>query len=76
MSTRELALDAEETRPQIENQVITLVVERPRHTDACLDRRRDDLRFGEQSTLIRASPAEGRETRFRCAATRLRNARA
>jgi hypothetical protein len=49
---RPLALNTDESEPQVEDQVISLVADRPRHTDAQLDGRMRDGRFGDHALLV------------------------
>jgi hypothetical protein len=50
---RPFALDAEQGRPQIENQVVALIVEWSRHTEPEFDGARGDLELGQRALLIR-----------------------
>jgi hypothetical protein len=50
---RPLALHSQERRPEIQNEVLALVVEGTQDTEAVLNSARSDLRLGECSPLVR-----------------------
>jgi len=53
LSTRPLALDPDEPRPKIENQVVALITQRLKDAHASFHRLEDDRLLGHNSFLIR-----------------------
>jgi hypothetical protein len=67
---RPFALDAEQGRPQIENQVVALIVEWSRHTEPEFDGARGDLELGQRPDSSSA-PSHGAAHSRRTVASRV-----